>query len=348
MQQRNALVSRKGRVSLFEVMSSAPQVQYPKRRKGLFGRKQSEQDASAIPTVAEALTEEEARAEMEAQRRAEQEKRLAAEEKRRAREEKKAAKRAQKAAKRAAAIEAAQNAPKVEGDSPVRVSQGRVVFSLGSVAGVTAAAAVCLLLLGAYALGRKSMSGDGGQGLRPAAAIKTPADGNSSAASRQGRRAERPTADRSGEQAKSAELIQLLSKPPAKQESGGVVANVPASVAGQGAAAQADAEDLNYLQIESFLIQRERSGDVVAQDLADVRRFLAERGIATQARRHSNGFVLYSAKGFKTGAECREEREAFRSRVEELGAEYRKSGGLYEFKGCDFVNYGKTQTGRPV
>lgn len=325
-------------------MSSAPQVQYPKRRKKLFGGTPSEQDAAPIPTVAEALTEEEAMAEIAAQRRAEEEKRRAEEEKRREREEKKAAKQAMKAAKRAAAIEAAEAASKIEGGAPVRVSRGRLIFSLSSVGGITTAAAVCVLLLVAFSLGRKSTNEDGVRGLRPAAAIKDPARQETAPASRSGQVAPRSANDA----AKSAELVQLLSKPPAKQEAGDVVANTAASVPVEAAAAQPNAKDLNYLQIESFLIQRDRSGDIVAQDLADVQRYLAGQGVATQARRHSNGFVLYSVKGFPTGSEGRAAREAFRKRVEALGVEYRKSGGLYEFKGCDFVNHGKTQTGRPV
>jgi hypothetical protein len=47
------------------------------------------------------------------------------------------------------------------------------------------------------------------------------------------------------------------------------------------------------------------------------------------------------------GREHAAEREAFRRRIEELGTEYRRAGGLYQFKGCLFVSYSSTRVGDP-
>jgi hypothetical protein len=119
-------------------------------------------------------------------------------------------------------------------------------------------------------------------------------------------------------------------------------------MAEDGPPADPASENLNYLQIESFMITRHRSGDVVAADLANARRFLADRGIETFARQHSNGFVLYTMQGFPMEGESAARREALKRRVEELGREYRRSGGLYEFKGCHFVSHSRATAGRPV
>jgi hypothetical protein len=107
-------------------------------------------------------------------------------------------------------------------------------------------------------------------------------------------------------------------------------------------------ENLNYLQVESFRISRDRSGEQLARDVTEVRQFLAEKGVRTFARRKSNGYVLFAEQGFEPGKEAATTRETFRRRMESLGLEYRKAGGLYQFKGCLFVSYASTQTGDPV
>lgn len=309
-----------------------------------------------MPTVAQPLTEAEVAEELAAGQQAEEQRRQAKEAKR---AEKEIRKRAARAAKTAARIEAANARATraattlVAGAAPapgraVRLMHGRLTVSLSTVAGLVAAATVCVLMLTAYSMGRRSASGDAdGSGLAPAAAIKKPAEFSATPLlPALGKPKEKAT--KSGSPAANPDLSRLLDKPSEQQQEPGVAANSPANSVQEESVDEAAAAKLNYLQIESFLITRERSGDVVLKDLEDVRSFLKARGIQTIARRHSNGYVLYGTQGFSPDRDTARQREAFKKRIEALGQEYRRSGGQYEFKGCGFVGYAKTKAGRPA
>jgi len=276
----------------------------------------------------------EMRARAKAERRAE---RLAA--KAAARQAKEAAKAAKAAARASAGLS--------QDERSVQFAGGRLVVSFNTVVMLVTASAVCLLMLAGYSLGRWSMGGKPGT-MATAAAITKPSEPSPTpllpSLSRQQDK-EKPS--RREEAPQSPDLSHLLKPPPARQPEAGVVANGSPKPNDEPTDASAAAK-LNYLQIESFLITRDRSGDVVAKDLEDARRFLADRGVKTVARRHSNGYVLYSEQGFPPDKDSAKQREAFRRKVEALGQEYRKAGGAYEFKGCGFVGYNKTKQGQPV
>jgi hypothetical protein len=332
-------------------MNKAPQVQYPSSRRSWFAKKEKEPEAGKLrmPAVAQALTEEEAAAELAGQKAASER-----------RSQEKAAKKAEKLARKETARkakDAARAAREIEKNSTVgktpdarslRFAGGRVMVSFNTVAMLVTAAAVCVLMLATYALGRRAVGAKAGGALAPAAAVTKAADRAPtpllpSLAKQPGK--EKPA--RREEALQNPDLSHLLQKPPARQQEAGVVANgTPTPV--EEPADEAAAQKLNYLQIESFLITRERSGDVIAKDLEDARRFLDERGVKTDARRHSNGYVLYSTQGFSPDKESAKQRTAFRKKIEALGQEYRRAGGAYEFKGCDFVGYAKTKQGRPA
>lgn len=148
------------------------------------------------------------------------------------------------------------------------------------------------------------------------------------------------------------DLEHMLQSAQPKGEAPQVAMNKPAGVGPASGAAQAAAaalpENLNYLQIESFRVTRERDSEQLARDVADAREFLLQRGIRTFARRKSNGFVLFAERGYPPSKEHAASREAFRREIESLGAEYRKQGGQYQFKGCLFVSFGVTQSGEPM
>lgn len=124
-----------------------------------------------------------------------------------------------------------------------------------------------------------------------------------------------------------------------------MAANRPASVMATESVGGVPPERLNYLQIESFRITRARGGEQLEEELADVQAFLEARGVETFARRLGNGFVLFSVQGFPPGSEYAAEREAFRARIVRFGEKYRRSGGLYQFKGCLFVSHARTRIG---
>jgi hypothetical protein len=312
-------------MSLFEVMSKAPQVQDPERRPGLFGwRRRSRESAS--PMVAEALTEEEAAAEMEAHRVQE--------------------------AKHAA------EAPKVEPDqavSPVipwvrvfrRVLEIRRKVSLSTVGCLAVAASVCLLTLGAYSLGRRSAIGAKGRGLPSVAAVRNVADVSRSPLLPGARGRSTESSRSSAAYPSDPDLSELLRQPPAKY-TGTVVPNRPASVGTQTAEGGVPAEKLNYLQIESFRVTREQNGEQLRRDLADARTFLAARGVETFARDLGNGYVLFAKQGFPTGQDYEARREELRRKIEQYGREYRRSGGSYQFRGCFFVSHSRSRAGRPA
>jgi hypothetical protein len=331
-------------------MSKAPQVQYPAVRRSFFGRAKSGSQPASVPTVAQPLTEAEAAEELAAGLRAEQERRQAKETKR---AEKEASREAAKAAKAAAKIDAAKaraartTATMPGGAGPtsggaVRVVRGRLTVSFNTVACLVVAAGVCVMMISAYSIGRHS-GGSKGE-LVPAAA--KPAEFSATpllpALGKPKGKTTKP------EPPAIADLSRLLDKPAERQAEPGVAANSPAKPVEEETVDESTAARLNYLQIESFLITRERSGDMVVKDLEAVRQFLGERGIKTIARRHSNGYVLYSAQGFPPDRESAKQRETFRKRIEALGQEFRRSGGQYEFKGCDFVGHARTKAGQPA
>jgi hypothetical protein len=333
--------------SLFEVMNKAPQVQYPSSRRSWFVKKEPETGKPRMPAVAQALTEEEAAAELAGQKAATERR---AQEKAAKKAEKLARKEAIKKAKDAARaardIEKSNTANKTPEARSLRLIGGRVVVSFNTVAMLVTAAVICVLMLATYSLGRRAMGAKPGGTLAPAAAVtKSPAP--TPLLPSLAKKSEKEKPARREEATQNPDLSHLLQKPPARQQEAGVVANgTPKPV--EEPADEAAAAKLNYLQIESFLITRERSGEMVAKDLEDARRFLDERGVKTEARRHSNGYVLYSSQGFSPDKESAKQRTAFRKKIEALGQEYRRTGGAYEFKGCDFVGYGKTKQGRPA
>lgn len=343
------MVSRSRRPSLFEVISKAPQVEYPAARRKWFGSRGPQTGSSMVPIVAEPLTEAEAEEELAAGRAAEDRNRHEKEAKRAEKLARREATAQAKKAARAAARAAMETSPvRPTGRRSLSVVNGRVVVSFNTVASLVSAALVCTLMITAYSLGRKSMKAEPGGSLTPAAAVTKSVDFSAtpllpSLSGRIDAKKARPESPRP-----NADLSHLLQKPPAKQEPGVVANSPPAPAAEEEASSDAAAEKLNYLQIESFLITRERSGDLVAKDLEDVRQFLAGRGVKTSARRHGNGFVLYSEQGFSLDRESTRQRDAFKKKIQALGQEYRRSGGAYEFKGCDFVSYAKTKAGRPL
>jgi len=392
--------ARKGR-SLFEVMNKPPKVERPGRRRWVAPfRRDSGKAGGSAPVVAEALSEEEAQAEL-AQERAEAEarakqaretpprKRLSIgwpwkrEEKKddAAPEEAKAhfgepvVEADREAGRRGAAALAVDSgaaggfAPVgAAGESasmgahgetasmgahgetasmvPVQVRQGRVNISLTTPTALVACAVIVAALLGAYSLGRRT--GDSPARRPPVVAAKAAPDGSAAPVTDVTRGGEAPGAGAASDlPTDDPELARLLT-PPVEKGIAEVSPNRPASVsAGQGVAVDPNG-DLNYLQIESFRITRYRTGEQLAGDLADVRRFLAGRGVATFARKHGNGYALYAAQGYRPGGEHEAARERFRRRIEALGRAYRESGGLYEFKGCLFVSSEKAAAGDPV
>ena len=326
--------------TLFEAMSRAPQVQSVRNRPGLSSLWQGKPRAASGPVVAQPLSEQEAMEELAA-RQAETESRRVAEEQRRAEriarqeakraraavhaQEKKArreARAAQKAAARAARIQAGGAIPKLS-------------LSLSTPACLGIVGLVCAVVLAAFSLGRHSKSE-----LGTVAAIKEPA-------AKPTRKAMIAESVRARIPANShPDLTELLKKPEPIVNKG-VMVNEAVSVSANEPAAPL-AEDLNYLQIESFLVTRDRNGDQLAADLTHARKFLLDRGMKTFARKRSNGYALFCEQGVAPGKDHASERETLRKKVQQLGQEYRASGGLYAFKGCLFVSFASTKTGDPV
>ena len=150
--------------------------------------------------------------------------------------------------------------------------------------------------------------------------------------------------------ASNPDLSELL-KVPAARRANLVAPNQPAAVAKPAPAPPPSGpapETLNYLQIESFNVTRYRSGDQLKEDVDAVRAFLDQRGVKTTARRLGNGYALFSEQGFPPGSQHEAQRAAFRKQVEDLGKEYRRSGGLYEFRSPLFVSYATSRGGQPA
>ncbi|MFQ5412062.1 MAG: hypothetical protein ACE5EC_07180, partial [Phycisphaerae bacterium] len=340
----------KSRPSLFEVINKAPESQQP-RSPGLrqwFGRKSG--GKLSTPFVAEPLTEEEAAAELAA-RQAEQEQAARA---KRVRIEARRAKKAAKQAAKAAAREAAGQSSTVavshpDSAPPVRLVDGRLDLSLSTAACIAVAACLCLLAIGSYALGHRSGLRGEKREMTRAAAERQGAHPARNAIGLLSGEGETDTAERD-HVAKpvirdNADLSELL-KPPAREVS--VMANQPARVDVDPPAESSEAARLNYLHIETFRISADKNRRDLRRELEDVRAFLRKQGVETFARQHPKGYYLYAQQGFPPSRDWKKQREAFQDRIERLGRDYRRAGGLYLFKGCYFVNYAHTRTGQPV
>lgn len=334
-------------------MNKAPVTQPPRRSFGLFGRRR-QPDAHVLP-VAQPLTEEEAAAELARARAEHDAERQAREEKLRRKEAEKAARIAAKEARRAARRAAEADSP--ADMPPVQASGNRFIFSLSTAACIGAVGLVCAAILSAYVMGQRAAR-KGGR-LATVAATSTPVAESSSPllpgpaspqtaslSSADSRASPAPQAPADEPITDNPDLAHLLKRPQMAEPQ--VNPNQPVRLDASAPAAGAKPESLNYLQIESFLVSRDRTSELLARDVAEVRAFLAERGVRTFARKRHNGYVLFAEEGFPPGKETRRQREAFIRHVEKLGAEFRQLGGQYQFKGCFFVSYGSTQAGDPV
>jgi hypothetical protein len=315
--------------SLFDVMSKAPIAQTPRERPKLswFKRKV----AAPFLSVAEPLTEEEAAAELAAQHPVElPEPRLPE-----PRETK------LKVVEPTISDEPAATDDDLETPPILKYSNGRLTLNLTTPASVAVVGIVATIALAAYVAGQRTSSSR----LPPVAARAN--NGETAPSPLLPAPASPPKKPSASDAAmRNPDLSHLLQRP-----TSAVNANKPANVAEEPTAARTlpgTPESLNYLQVESFLITRERSGDVLAQDVAEVRRFLHERGVRTFARKRSNGFVLFAEQGFAPGRATAQDRAAFQRKIEQLGQEYRSAGGRYQFKGCLFVSYSSTKAGEPV
>jgi hypothetical protein len=296
--------------------------------------------------VAEALTEEQAAEEIARTQAEASRKRQEAEARRAARRAEKAERQARKAAVKA---EAAQRR-KAQGDAAPRMTVSLSTPALVSIAGL-----FCLVVLGAFSIGRQSKQAFSKVPTVAALSNKPAQDSPKPSAPAPAQPAKpfvakpitKPIVPKPAA-AMSPDLSALLKKPEPRPERP-VSANRPLTALAEESAPSDLPEDQNYLQIESFLVTRERDGEQLAADLAHVRKFLLDRGVRTFARRRTTGgYVLFCEQGVAPGRENAGQREALRKKIEQLGQEYRAAGGLYQFKGCLFVNYASTKVGDPV
>ncbi len=313
--------------SLFDVMSKAPVAQSPRERPrpSWLQRKV----AAPVLSVAEPLTEEQAAAALAEQR---------------VQDAPVPAKKAAKPKSLPSTTESLN--PSADADRPPIVSSvnGRLVFNLSTAACVAIIGVVSAIALGGYIIGQRSSASR----IPPVAARANNPEPVSSPL------LPPPSAVKANHAPSKAaitnpDLSHLLQRP--NEPSNSVSANKPAKVTDDSSESTASAgapESLNYLQIESFRITRERSGDQLANDVAAVRQFLGERGVRTFARKRGNGFVLFAEQGFAPGKATARERSAFQRKIEQFGQEYRSAGGRYQFKGCLFVSYSATRAGDPV
>jgi hypothetical protein len=329
-------------------MNKAPVTQHAPAGRSFWKRTKS---SGTVLPVAEALTDQQAaealaeeKARVESQR---ANREMKAQAKAAAKSEREARKLAKQAAKQAA-LEASRAERARTGRSPSGGGDGRFHLSIGGAGFVAAAGALVAIIFGAYTIGKQSLGS--GQKLATVAASTAPASAKLGSpllprTTENPVVVPKPLADKVQS---DPDLQHLLQQPPLAQQR--VAANTPVSVKGPAeAATEANRpENLNYLQIESFLITRERSGEQLARDLAEVRAFLLNKGVRTFARKRSNGYVLFAEDGFPPGKASREDRGGFKRKLEKLGAEYRSQGGLYQFKGCLFVSYSATKAGDPV
>lgn len=213
---------------------------------------------------------------------------------------------------------------------PLRFSEGRLLISLNTIGCVVAAAALCIVALASYSAGRRTAL----ENPRTAPPVPLAAATNPLLPPH----SDKPSPSRKTreEMMNNVDLSQLLAPPPVKQ------AAPPPAVPPQTKPAAANRpstlaqKPVQCLRIESFLLGRGVRRSDVRGELEDVRRFLASRGVESQAREVSNGFVLYSLKTVASPRTA--DAVEFRRQVERFGKEYRRSGGRYEFKGCDFVS----------
>ena len=363
----NGSRTRRKNASLFEAMSKAPQnVDAPPARApaAAFWRRVRQPQAPAM-MVAEPLTEEEAQAELSAQRavrdeidRRERDESAARDAERDARrkiaqEQKEARQRAKQAAKQARAAAKASDSQPSRPLGPtqdevyypfLRAMRGRLVVTLNTMTAMMVAVVIAAVGMGGYLLGHR-VSKDGSPGSSQTTLAGIVPSGQPDP---DGPQAPLPSmmvdpppkpANTRVQPPTTPELKRLLTPrkaeptPPVIETSpgqvGGVRANAPTSLS-------LDAS-LNYLQIESFRVGGDETPERVRADLDAVRKYLAERGVRTIAKRRSRDFVLFSSEGFPKGPEGASARAAFAIRIESLGREYRRTGGRYEFKKCYFV-----------
>jgi len=331
----------KSRPSLFEAINKAPQTHGPARRGGPSWLKRRS-EGTASPVVAEALTEEEAAAELAARKEAAEATARAKAAKQQARIERKAAKQAARQAAREAAarLDAVGGGPTSE-PRMFQLTRGRLVLSLNTAGCIVATACVCLVALGSYGLGSRS-AGDGSVAeLAAKVGGDRAADAggllpSSNAGLAQGRL--EPAANRG-----DPDLSELLKSP--SERSAAVKPNHPASV-GAPSAFGGLSEGLNYLEVQYFQITRDMSSEDLMNDLADVRRFLAEHGVETVASRHPKGFLLFATQGYRMSPDAKNARQAFVEKIEGIGRMYRRDGGRYSFKGCYFVSHARATSGQ--
>ena len=358
---------RKG-ASLFEAMSKAPQgvSTGPVRAPGpklAFWRKDRTEDVPAM-MVAEPLTEEQAEAELAAERVAREEaelrvraqlqardaereaKRRIAEEQKEAKVRAKAAAREAKIAARTAALQqqsVTAAAPRTEQDEVfypfVKASRGRLIVSLNTMTGMFVAAGIAVVGMGAYTLGHragKSTSTD-----QNTLTATTPGDVNLLPEDTPSPLPSMEVAQQPEKPKKSvpvmpsgAELREIGKAARATPPHTPVVDPVAPAAKVQANAPQSLTLDtaLNYLQIESFRTSGDETAEKIRNDLLDVRKFLAERGIRTIAKKRAKGYALFAAEGIPKGPEGASARAALAIKIESLGREYRRTGGRYEFK----------------
>ncbi len=333
----------KSRPSLFEAINKAPQTHDSARRGGVSRLWRRTEGASAVPVVAEAMTEEEAASELAARRETTEAEARAKAAKLQAKQERKASKQAARQAAREAAarLDAACGGPTAE-PRLFRLTQGRLVLSFNTAGCIVAAACVCLVALGSYGLGARSARDrrvpelaakvGGDRGLAAGGLLPLSDEGSS-----------RGDVDLAAHQG-DADLSELLKSPAERMAA--VTPNQPASVAAAVAGGLSPA--LNYLEVQYFQITRDMSSEDLAADVADARRFLGEHGVATFASRHPKGFLLYAAEGYPMASGAKGRRQAFVRKIESLGQAYRRAGGRYSFKGCYFVSHARATSGQPL
>lgn len=371
----NGSRQRRKNASLFEAMSKAPQNVEPAPARApavAFWRRVRQPQAPAM-MVAEPLTEEEAQAELSAQRavrdeidRRQRDETAAREAERDARrkiaqEQKEARQRAKHAAKQARAAARAGEAQSSRPIGPtqnevyypfLRAMRGRLVVTLNTMTAMIVAVVIAAVGMGGYFLGHRVSNGGTSEPTHTTLAgiVPTTTGDGDTPQSPLPSLAVEPAAKPSKPSVQpptTPELKRLLTPrkieptPPAIEPTpggGGVRANAPTSLT-------LDAS-LNYLQIESFLVGGDETPEKVRADLVAVRKYLAERGVRTIAKRRSRDYVLFSSEGFPKGPEGASARASFAIRIENLGREYRRAGGRYEFKKCYFVSANEVAKGQ--
>jgi len=345
--------------TLFEAMSKAPIAAAPAQPRSLLNWKKTPSPSGPSVMVAEPLTEEQA-AEAIAAQQAERE-RVEAEG--RSRDEARAAKRAEKLAlqaERKAMRQAmkAQRATQREELKRLRAERlskepfrglsfdrGRLLMALSGPGLVVIAAVVCVAVMAAYTLGQRG-SGQPAKGPSTVAALLKPNGEplNSIGSTDDARPGEQSPSSGSAIRIPSAargdiddpEAMRLVTPPPAKQKSQ-AAANPKERLSIEDVKPVAP-QRLNYLKVESFPINRETTLEKIRADVAHVQKFLGDRGVQTVAKRGQAAVFLFVEQGQPIGDANKKDREKLRKKIEALGKEYRRVGGLYEFIGCDYVS----------